>query len=111
MTEDAVEQGTRRQPTTTTKPSQLVRRSARRKEKIPTSGGSTLHLLVLSSTTEDTTVVDLATRKPMMLQVDNEILFYQFTSGAAEVSLPPEVQQAFNSWRKQIHQASLVPPG
>jgi hypothetical protein len=56
-------------------------------------------------------VVDSKTQRPLMLQVDDELLLYQFSDGAAQVSLPPEVQLAFDSLRKLIKRATAVPPG
>jgi hypothetical protein len=82
------------------------------KASVPTKGTqmallSTHH----SSPSNAIAVVDLQSRRPLMLQVEDEVLLYQFTDSGTDVTLPPEVQQAFDSWRKQIRQASRPPPG
>jgi hypothetical protein len=56
-------------------------------------------------------VVDLNTHMPLMLQVGDEILVYQFTSGGTDVTLPPDVHKAFDLLRTRIQNASAVPPG
>jgi hypothetical protein len=56
-------------------------------------------------------VVDVATHHPVMLQVEDELLQYQFNQGSADVTLPPEVKQQFDGLRRAMKQAANAPPG
>jgi hypothetical protein len=55
--------------------------------------------------------VDFLTRKPLMVQVSNELLTYQFTNQAPNLTLPKDVQNAFALMQKGIQQSRIVPSG
>ena len=57
-------------------------------------------------------LVDPETRKPIMLQVDDEVIVYQFApSPPPALALPKELQASFDFLIKRIQRASVLPPG
>ena len=54
-------------------------------------------------------LVDLVTRRPLLLQVDSEQLSYQFAKTSPNLTLPPEVASAFAFWVKSMQNSMGMP--
>lgn len=60
---------------------------------------------------ETIALVDFQTRRPLMLQIEGELLTYQFTNLVPNLSLPLDAKSQFDQARKIQKQFSILPSG
>jgi hypothetical protein len=54
-------------------------------------------------------LVDLVTRRPLLLQADSEQLSYQFSKTSPNLTLPPDVANSFAFWTKSLKESFGMP--
>lgn len=76
-------------------------------------GASPLPFLTQAHSTDPVAIaaVDLVTRRPLLLQVESELLTYQLTTATPNLTLPKAVQDAFTGQIQILQRSTIVPPG